>query len=220
MLATGGAMAFEWTGVYVGAHGGYGFGTDDVTTTLRDSSGAPMAPTGHDSFNVDGYLAGVTAGANYQIDQFVLGVEGRYSAGDVSGEFNYNIARPEAIAGGTLNGLASLSARAGVAFDSTLIYARGGYAVGWNEGFSNNVMLPAPAVDVATGTGTVQGYVIGAGVEHAVTEQISVGLDYSYYGFQRGELDMTSSAYPAGAVLHTDPQLSLGVVTAGVNFHF
>lgn len=213
-------MAFEWTGVYVGAHGGHGFGTDDVTTTLRDSLGAPMAPTGHDSFNVDGYLAGVTAGANYQIDQFVLGVEGRYSAGDVSGEFNYNVARPEAIAGGTLNGLASLSARAGVAFDNTLVYARGGYAVGWNEGFSNNVMLPAPAVDVATGTGTVQGYVIGAGVEHAVTEQISVGLDYSYYGFQRGELDMTSSAYPAGAVLHTDPQLNLGVVTAGVNFHF
>lgn len=220
MLATTGALAFEWTGIYAGAHGGYGFGTDDVTATLQDSTGAAMAPTGHDSFNADGYLAGVTAGANYQIDQFVLGVEGRYSAGDITGEYNYNITRPEAIAGGTLNGLAALSARAGVALDNTLVYVRGGYAVGWNEGFANNVMNSAPAVDVATGSSTVHGYVVGAGVEHAVTEQVSVGLDYSYYGFQRGDLDLTSSAYPAGAVLHTEPQLSLGVVTAGVNFHF
>ena len=58
--------AYNWSGFYIGVNGGYGFG----------QSNWPSGPTG--KFDVNGGLAGGTAGYNYQIGQLVLGVEGDF----------------------------------------------------------------------------------------------------------------------------------------------
>ena len=58
--------AFSWTGFYVGLNAGYAFG--------QSSWNSPIGSTG--TFDVNGALAGVTLGGNYQIGQFVVGAEG------------------------------------------------------------------------------------------------------------------------------------------------
>jgi len=213
------AQAGDWQGLYLGVQGGYGWGTDSLRTTLQNN-GVPLVPVYTNDFEVDGFAGGVQAGANAQIDQLVLGVEGRYSRGNIAGEFGFDPKRPEAVAGGELEWLASLSGRVGLDLDGTLLFARAGYAMTAINGYANNVFDPAPAEDVATGGESLPGYVLGVGVEQALGDQVSIGLDYSRYVFARGDFDMISPAYPDGVVLRTEPALELNVISASVNVHF
>ena len=65
------SSAFTWTGLFVGGDGGYGwhFGNGMLT----NAAGTPLAP--YDE-NANGPLSGVFAGGNYQLGEFVAGVEG------------------------------------------------------------------------------------------------------------------------------------------------
>src|SRR6266540_6846662 len=60
---------YNWTGFYVGGHVGYGWGKKDWTDTLG-LFGISQQP--------DGFLGGGQVGFNYQIGQFVAGVEGDF----------------------------------------------------------------------------------------------------------------------------------------------
>lgn len=213
------AAAFDWTGFYAGVHAGYGIGTDWVVTTLLDENGVPYLPSASNSLGVAGAIGGVQLGYNQQVGAFVLGVEGDVSLSGIAGQFQYDTNRDEAIAGGGLKYLASIRGRVGVAADTTLFYATAGFVHTFGTGFADNVWSPAPAVDLATGSDGASGYVLGAGVEHAITDNISLRSEYLYYGIA-GAFDMRSSAYPAGTVLHAETRFGINVVRAGLNAHF
>lgn len=211
--------SYDWTGFYAGVLGGYGYAQDDVRTTLMNGA-TPWLPSASNSFDAAGWLGGIRVGGDVQFDHFVLGIEGQYLASGIAGEFNFDPLRPEAMAGGSLTNLLSIRGRAGVAFDRTLVYGSVGFATAENQGWANNVWNAAPAVDAATGSGRVNGYVLGVGIEQAITDNISLTAAYDHYGFARGDFDMTSDAYPAGTVLRAEPLITLGTVTAGLNFRF
>jgi outer membrane immunogenic protein len=96
----------NWTGFYLGALGGYNFGTADT-----DVDGEIDA----DGFDIGGY-----AGANYQWGNFVVGVEGDALFPFVDGD-GPNIEVEQGVHG-------SLRGRAGIALDRFLIYGTGGLA--------------------------------------------------------------------------------------------
>jgi outer membrane immunogenic protein len=76
---------YNWTGFYVGVNGGYGF--VGGTSTASISGGLLNGATGTGSGNLSGALAGGQLGANYQINSFVIGVEGDF---DWSGQSRSN----------------------------------------------------------------------------------------------------------------------------------
>ncbi len=92
------APVFNWTGIYVGAHVGYGWGDD-----------------------VDGFLGGLQIGYNWQLSpNIVFGIEADITGTDMNGTpagFPFHIDYT-----GTLRG------RLGYAFDRTMIYGTGGLA--------------------------------------------------------------------------------------------
>src|SRR3974390_290655 len=69
---------YNWSGFYIGAHGGYGWGRDPLTDTLFG---------GEKGSNVDskGWLGGFQAGANWQSGSWVGGVEIDLSATGIKG---------------------------------------------------------------------------------------------------------------------------------------
>src|SRR5713226_8057512 len=86
------APVFSWTGFYVGVHGGYGWSTSQ-------------------GLDLKGGFGGGQIGYNYQINNFVLGIEGDGAWADIS--------QSSAFLPNTsfrLNALASLRGRLGVAF--------------------------------------------------------------------------------------------------------
>jgi outer membrane immunogenic protein len=60
-------IVYNWTGLYLGINGGFGTGNSNW-------SDGPIGTTG--SFPTSGFLIGGTAGINYQIGEYVFGIEG------------------------------------------------------------------------------------------------------------------------------------------------
>lgn len=149
---------FTWSGPYIGAHTGYGWGDGDLQ--------------GFGSENFDGWRLGAFAGYNWQFSSgFVAGIEG---------DVNYDWS--DAGYGGGVsvdNGFSgSVRGRVGYALDRTLIYAAGGWT-------ATNVDLNAPGAD---DDDTLNGWTIGAGVDHAFTDNIFGRLEYRYNDYGSGNL--------------------------------
>jgi outer membrane immunogenic protein len=177
------APVFTWTGCYIGAHAGAGVVRDQgfeqnglIQTTFVDAGLADRGGIGG--------LAGGQAGCNYQTGMLVLGIEGE---GFWSG---MKITR-DAFEGTTQFATASIrnkwdydvAGRIGVAFDRALVYGKAGWVWGgfdWDARFVNFCGLTCP---VTTGSTTLDGLLIGVGLEYAFLNNWTVKFEYDYLGF-------------------------------------
>ena len=149
-------VAYDWTGFYVGGHVGYGWAEKD----WRDAFGLNL------SNRASGFLGGGQVGFNYQINQFVLGVEGDFSWSGINGSTSTGPLVGAPLGNGfntDVNWVSTLTGRAGLAFDRWLVYGKGGVA--WaNDSFSTNRYTLPATVGVKE---TRIGWTVGAGVEYA-----------------------------------------------------
>jgi outer membrane immunogenic protein len=172
-----------WAGFYAGIQAGGAF--DDTFAVTDDTTFA--AGIGRT------WLAGVHVGHNWQTSEnLVLGVE---AAGNILGG-----GRSVELGGFELppsfspddNWLASVQGRLGYALGSTLVYATGGVAFlsSNNADFTEQLFGPGARFfdDLQIG------WAAGAGVEQKLGENISVGLQGTYYLFasedDRFDLDL------------------------------
>ena len=223
------APAFSWTGFYIGAHGGYGWGTsefDKSRTIYEESSeGRPDA-----DYDTDGWLAGGQIGFNYQVNQFVIGIEADASWADIDGKGKYYIDENDLFGSCALandpcttkiESLGTIAVRLGFAVDHTLFYLKGGAA--WA-----NVKLTAGYTDPAfpndnfhaSEEETRWGWTIGAGAEYAFAENWSLKLEYNYIDL--GDDSVTFNFRPDIVTVPTKTTLdqTLSIVKVGVNYRF
>lgn len=169
-VASDNNSAFSWNGFYLGAHTGYGWGTGKIDGL------------GSDSF--DGWRLGGFTGYNWQLsDSFVAGVEGDLNFDWADKDYGSGIKLKSGFNG-------SVRARAGYALDRTLIYAAGGWT-------ATNAKLKTP---VGNDSDTLNGWTIGAGVDHAFTNNIFGRIEYRYNDFGRGELFGTNVDFKQNVV--------------------
>ena len=189
------APIFTWTGAYVGANAGFGFG---------------RFTNGGDPFfgNTDGGLFGIQAGYNYQSGPLVAGIEGDIDFGGVSGS---NSPWGSIHGNGNINAEGSIRARFGYAFNHALVYITGDYT-GANLKGSVTDFAISPSIYANEST-FLNGWVIGTGIEYAVTRNISVKAEYLYSNYGGGNLFN-------GTPIYMHPGLSLSTLRAGVNYHF
>jgi outer membrane immunogenic protein len=125
---------FTWTGIYVGGQIGYGWGS----YTFADPFDNAFGTTGLGG-SPSGVIGGAHVGYNYQVNQFVFGLEGTVDGTSVSN--TVQAVFPIAFGGSTLSAhtssdiQGSIRGRAGIAWERALIYATGGVAFG---GFNTN----------------------------------------------------------------------------------
>ncbi len=182
---------FTWTGFYVGGQVGYEWGR-----TVGDLYTDPGVYVEHlPGYDGSGVVGGLHAGYNYQISQFVLGIEG-----DVEGSsYDGSGADPGGVAPFTsyttrIPVQGSIRGRVGFAWDRVLFYATGGAEFADIEntyaspafagaGFPFALALPAkPAGFDSFSTGRV-GWTVGGGVEYALDPNWSIRAEYRYTNF-------------------------------------
>jgi len=187
-------QAFSWNGFYIGANTGYATGA--FTKGGKGDFGSPS-----------GGLLGLTAGYNYQVGQFVAGIEGDYDWTSMHSKASpaLNIS-----GNGRLTSTGTLRGRVGYAADRALIYATGGLAVGNISGkLYDNAVIPAVAYGQHS---THTGYTLGAGIEYAFTNNVSAKAEYRY-------TSLGNKAY-FGGVDATSAGLHSNAVLVGLNYHF
>lgn len=215
--------AYDWTGPYVGLQAGYGWGENDVKATQLDTSEIDVGrqavgvfPERDGSIDMDGFIGGLHAGYNWQMDSLVLGVEGDIEYADLDGDTDIVGANDFKIgeASQEIDWLGSLRLRAGFAFDRALIYATGGLAVG---GVEVEGSLPnALNSEDASNNDTEWGWTIGGGVEYALTDDLSARLEYRYTDLGDTEVDF----FDNGAIEKLKFENTFHAVRAGLSWHF
>jgi outer membrane immunogenic protein len=174
---------YNWTGIYVGLNGGYGWGHQDplnlITNRFDDAS-----------INFNGGVFGGTAGAQIQSGHVVIGFEADLDWAGMkgSGTFIPTVGGvpiiPAAINATTkIDWEATTRARIGYAEQNWLFYATGGLAI---LGAKTNFTPPAGFTCSGTfqincsGTNKQIGAGLGAGVEYGITQNVSAKLEYLY----------------------------------------
>jgi outer membrane immunogenic protein len=165
-------VAHDWSGLYIGAHVGYGEVYMDGCVDCDDPDGRLDAS----DLDLNGIVGGGQIGYNYQMDSLVLGVEADFTwtgfdddANEPSGAFGK--------VSGDVDYLASIRARAGFAMDDVLIYATGGIAF-----IDASIETDQNGLHDGDDFNDVGG-VVGGGAEFAVTDSISLRAEGLYYFF-------------------------------------
>lgn len=159
---------FSWTGFYVGVQTGYVWGNADhgfADTALPGSS------------DPNGWIGGGHAGYNWQSGRFVFGVEGDIEGGDVGGSFTRAGSSYGAV---DMSWQGSLRARAGIASDRTLFYMTAGWAFA-DADFTGQSFATAGAC--CGYSKSIDGWTLGAGIEYAVTNNVTLRGEYRYTDF-------------------------------------
>lgn len=202
-------VAFDWSGFYVGVHGGYSSGT------ISSEFSVPPAPfAAIPDFSASGGIFGAQLGYNVQAGRFVLGFEGRVAWDGVSGN-NGPALPPLVVDTYDANFTGSALIKGGIALNRVMPYLVGGITA---TNFDYSVTGGAPA-QTSTANATAIGGTIGAGLEVALGERVSIfgEVDYTYNG-------STSVAIPAAlpGVLaqNVNTRSSFGTGLVGINFHF
>jgi outer membrane immunogenic protein len=196
--------AYNWSGFYLGLNTGYGFG--DSTWSTPASS----------SFAVDGAMAGATLGANYQIGQLVLGIEGDYDWQNVRGSQTSGVC---ALGGGNVavsgcatssNWYGTFRGRVGYAMDRILLYATAGGAV---------TDVRASTANQSWASNTELGWAAGAGIEGAITDNLTAKIEYLFTDYSSGACTAASCSIN-GAANTGSIKFSESMVRAGLNYKF
>jgi outer membrane immunogenic protein len=178
------APIFTWTGLYVGAQVGYGWG-EESSNILNPGGlqGGVVAPAAFIPYNLNpqGVIGGGHLGYNLQINQWVVGVEIDINGTSLSQ--TQLIGVPPFYAGNakvstSLQG--SIRPRIGLAWDRWLVYATGGVAFAGITNFYDTVAFGG-ATDTITKTRT--GWTVGGGIAYAFNNNWSVGVEYRYSDF-------------------------------------
>ena len=156
---------YNWNGCYVGAHAGGGWARTEFTNTADTTAFGHLNPGEGFTYTYDGFIGGGQVGCNYQINQWVLGVEGTFAGTTIKGDAADLAVLNDDVFSTKINSLATVTARIGYAWNNVLLYAKGGYA-GANVQFSVSDTCCVGGSPMGAGSDThwQSGWTIGTGL--------------------------------------------------------
>lgn len=164
----------------------------------------------------EGQTYGLRAGYNHDLGSgWVAGFEGVANSGTISDKIEDQIVRgagPTKYITSKLSENFELKTRVGYVAGKTLMFATAGYA-----STKYSVELDDPAIDDESAT--LEGFVVGAGVEHMLTDKVSVSLEYiqANYGTHTVFADQSSEQYGSYAL---NADVASNSIRVGVNYRF
>jgi outer membrane immunogenic protein len=231
------AIAYNWTGFYVGLNAGYSWGRTDIDYVIAPGAASADFATPPCSFGTcpfgfrlspDSFIGGGQIGFNYQTGALVWGAETdiawRNRSSTLTHVFAGNVNGDYTVLTASQNWVGTLRAKLGVAANTWLIYATGGLAYGRFEHsvgeFSFGGIFPVNRT--LSQSHTRAGWTVGGGAEYAFDPQWSLGVHYLYMDFGSetlafGRQIIGSTDYAASTASFHDRS---HVVRAQLNYRF
>jgi outer membrane immunogenic protein len=214
--------AFNWTGFYIGVHGGIGGGDSDAQIRIYEDqliASRAVSPFGVDfSDNAFGFFGGAQAGYNYQFaTNWVAGVEADFAASGIKAD--HTQAFPD---GSSVNRKAEIDwfgtirGRLGYAWDNVLFYGTGGAAYG-KINVSGYGFEPSDGDGGYSQSQIKWGWTVGAGVEYGITPNVTLKTEYLYVDLGTATFDdVRFSDYEAQGKVDT----AFHTLKFGLNYKF
>lgn len=177
---------YNWTGFYIGINGGGGWGRSDFSV-----------PFASGSFDTSGAVVGGTVGYNWQVNQFVFGLEGDI---DWSNRRGSGVCGVVTVCEVRNDWLGTARGRLGYAFDRFMPYVTGGLAVG---------DIKTSVAGFGDTRDTKLGWTVGGGIEAAISGPLTAKIEYLYI-----DLGHSDSIFGSEAKFNTN------IVRAGLNYRF
>ncbi|MFZ3227957.1 MAG: outer membrane beta-barrel protein [Xanthobacteraceae bacterium] len=226
----------NFAGFYIGGLAGGAWGTFDTSTSTAEVPGGEINSGTIAAFNAAGpqsikpgsFIGGFDAGYNWQVGNYLAGVEGdiewlHLSGSAVSGPLSF-VPPPGTFtitSNADIDWLATLRGRLGFTSGNWLFYATGGAAFTTLHGnfqFSETFFNSAETASVSAAK---TGYTVGGGVETYLWQHWSVKAEYLFVDF--GNVSAfgvdTGVPFPFYSFTHS-VNLKLNIARLGLNYHF
>ena len=210
---------YSWTGCYIGAHVGGAFARPRFRDPL---TGSIINFDDHDH-DLNAFIAGGQIGCNlWQNDRWVFGIEGQAAWADSDSERNFD---GPFVAGDvrhfrTEHGvIGSVAARFGYAFGATgqtLWFVKGGGAFVHHQHHAHIATGPVDFVIHEGDRDLRWGWMVGTGIEQALSGNWSIKAEYNFNHFGRRDFDLCSG----GLCESFDVRTHVHVVKFGINYRF
>lgn len=223
--------SFSWAGPYIGGTAGFA----RAHHHYDDLQGAFLGYPGFSDVRSDGFIGGGTLGVNFQNGSIVYGLETDFSW--LSNETSYvdpngNINSYYPSETNSLKTLGTVRGRLGLGVDRALVYFTAGLAYGEvnNSIQYNSFRFPTVGspfnVPYYTVDATRVGWVVGGGLEYAVTQNWTVKGEALYVDLGTEDANWISlnppnaQFFPGGANYNLRWDTTAVIVRAGINYKF
>ena len=218
------APYFSWSGPYVGLHAGYAWSADPAVGCTVTPAGADSPCTdagvflGAPDVNAKGFMGGVQLGYNWQISNWVFGIETDFSGMNVHDAAHFattdtNYANAQISS--RYDWLGTTRGRAGFVMDRTLIYATGGFAYAQvSQEYTNT----SGTLSAST-SGVKGGWTVGAGLEYGLNQNWSIKGEYLYVNLQNTNLNVPLGG-GTSTLVNFNFKNDFNIVRLGVNYRF
>jgi len=211
---------FSWSGFYIGGNLGGAWAHHNWSDTFFPNL----------SFN-DGsgngrFIGGGQVGFNYQINQFVWGVEGTFDWASTNNGNGTGVILPGVLPVTAIQvssndtWISTIAGRLGWAVDRALFYVKGGGGWVGNNGFTITNLNTGASISTS-GSNNVSGWLVGGGFEWAFAGNWSVKFEYDYLGLGNRSFTATGLVFPrlAGDTF-TSGNTNVQMATVGLNYRF
>ncbi len=214
------APVYDWTGLYIGGHAGYGLAIDKHTAVTAN----PDFPAGFafNTANIEGAIWGGQIGFNYQISRWVFGIEGEYSRTNITGDtttFSPVVAGVRTVTNSKVDWIATVTGRVGYTWNNWLGYVKGGAA--WIQATGGSDLSDATGTIITghpVGTQRRDGWTVGAGLEYGFLNNWSAKIEYDYLDFGTAAQTKTDKVF--GLVETRNHNDTAHLVKLGLNYRF
>lgn len=227
-----------WSGLYIGAHGGYA--SSDWGVDLSHTTGAvvyndPFPANANSLSSEDGWFGGLQIGANHQVGGLVFGIEADASLTDLEADGKFQTISTGACAPNSctqwdiatsIEAMGTIRGRVGITAGSMLIYGTGGLA--WaitdtDQETHHNGPAFATAGAVVSGDSTHIGYTVGGGAEWLLSPNWTVKAEYLYVDLGEADYHLQGTTTPTSKTPWAESfseDLTMHTVRLGVNYKF
>jgi outer membrane immunogenic protein len=227
---------YNWTGFYIGGNVGYSWGRSRDDSTLTNGAGTILFASS-DRSNLDGVIGGGQIGYNWQMQNWLFGLEADIQGSDERGSRAFTcptavctpsaviLVAPGAAVPVTLNQkidwFGTVRGRVGIlASPSVLLYATGGLAYG---GVQSSEIIGLAALTGFSNSSTRAGYTVGAGIEGVIGGNWTAKLEYLYVDLGRtsGSFLTPIPALGGGSLTSNySSRITDNVLRVGLNYKF
>jgi len=186
-------MLYNWTGCYIGAHIGAGWNRTEWTNTANTTAFGDLSPGDGFSQTNTGFIGGGQLGCNYQVENWVFGIEGTFAGSTINGTLNNTtFGTADDVFDTHINTIATVTGRVGYAFNNWLPYIKGGYA-GADVKFG---VSDTAGANQGSGSETKwhNGWTIGGGLDYGLTPNWIIGVEYDYISLETRNYDVGGGA--------------------------